>query len=172
MDDRVIVNDENNVKIGKTYPRRARQLVHKQRAIWADEMQTAIRLSPTVEDREWVEAEPVIEMEIASEAAPASSWDERWLYALAEKRVRQRKWFIFHSCGLIPGFIVLVLFWSAVGGGYDTDLFFCFLLGGWSTPYVIHVCAFVKSRSKDFRRRSETEKIKIEMEKLKAMEPK
>jgi len=40
----IIVNDENNKKIGSTFPRRARQLVGRNKARWADEAHTEIIL--------------------------------------------------------------------------------------------------------------------------------
>ena len=43
----IIVNDENHVKIGNTFPRRAKQLVSKQKAKWLDTAHTEIILMPT-----------------------------------------------------------------------------------------------------------------------------
>ena len=43
----IIVNDENHVRIGNTFPRRAKQLVSKQKAKWLDKEHTEIILTPT-----------------------------------------------------------------------------------------------------------------------------
>ena len=50
MDGKVILFDSNDVKIGETYMRRARQLVRQQRAMWTDESQRAIKFAPGMEN--------------------------------------------------------------------------------------------------------------------------
>jgi len=46
MENKVTLYNSNNIKIGETYMRRARQLVRQQRAIWTDSYETAIRFAP------------------------------------------------------------------------------------------------------------------------------
>jgi hypothetical protein len=173
-----MVIDENNVKVGKTYNRRARQLVGKQRAVWADDTHTAILLSPAVDAHEWQVAEAVGGPGESSGSGDEISWDERRLYTLAAKRVRERKRFIWHSVALLPGYLLLALICvGALDFVYYGDIgyvfyVFCFLLGSWTTAYAIHAYSFIKPRLKIYSRRSEAERIRAEMDRLKVMEPK
>ena len=43
--DRIQVFDNDNLRIGETYPRRAKQLVHNGRAAWTDDTHLSIRLA-------------------------------------------------------------------------------------------------------------------------------
>ena len=52
MEEKVFLYDSNNKKIGKTYIRRARQLVKQQRAFWVDNTQKAIRFVAEMESLE------------------------------------------------------------------------------------------------------------------------
>ncbi|MDR2649314.1 MAG: hypothetical protein LBB94_06300 [Clostridiales bacterium] len=175
MDDKVVVIDENNVKVGRTYNRRARQLVGKQRAVWADETHTAILLSPTVDVHEWQEAELAADMgESAVPAADGVSWDERRLYILAVKKVHERRSFIWHTAAFVPGYIALfIIFGGILDVIYygNTEYIFCFFLGVWTTAYAIHAYSFIKPRLKNYKRRSEAQRIDDEMRKLKIMAP-
>ncbi len=44
LNQQIVVWDENRVKIGNTFPRRAKQLVNKKKAVWLDETHTEILL--------------------------------------------------------------------------------------------------------------------------------
>lgn len=46
MIQQIVVNDENHMKIGHTFPRRAKQLVSKRRAAWSDQSHSEIILMP------------------------------------------------------------------------------------------------------------------------------
>jgi hypothetical protein len=177
MDDRVIVIGENNVIAGKTYNRRARQLISKQRAVWADETHTAILLSPSVSAHEWQEAEaaPSAGESGVPAAEDAASWDERRLYALAAKRVRGRKRFIWHTAALLPGYIALFMLYGGVFNYIyypGADYILLFLLGVWTTAYAMHAYLFFTPWFRSYSRRSEAGRIKAEMEKLKTAGPK
>ena len=50
MEKKIELYNSNNIKIGETYVRRARQLVNRQRARWVDSNQTAIRFYPEMEN--------------------------------------------------------------------------------------------------------------------------
>jgi len=50
MDNKVMLLDSNDVKIGETFIRRAKQLVRQQRATWVDDTQSAIRFAPGMEN--------------------------------------------------------------------------------------------------------------------------
>jgi len=50
MENKVLLFDSNDVKIGETFIRRAKQLVKQQRAIWIDDNQSAIRFAAGMEN--------------------------------------------------------------------------------------------------------------------------
>ena len=50
MENKVILYNSFDVKIGETFPRRAKQLVRQQRAMWLDDNQAAIRFAPGMEN--------------------------------------------------------------------------------------------------------------------------
>ena len=50
MENKVVLYNSNDIKIGETFVRRARQLVRQQRAAWVDESETAIRFAPGMEN--------------------------------------------------------------------------------------------------------------------------
>ncbi len=79
MESKVIMFNSDDIKVGETYMRRARQLVSQQRAEWTDEGRSAIRFAPDGE----------LLPETAAEEVKAKSS----LYELAEKRIRERKRF-------------------------------------------------------------------------------
>jgi len=54
---KITVFDESNAEIGQTYPRRAKQLVTKGRAVWQDDRQRAIRMTPKEADKETMKME-------------------------------------------------------------------------------------------------------------------
>jgi len=49
MENKIILYNSSGAKIGETYPRRAKQLINQQRAMWTDDTQTAIRFAPGME---------------------------------------------------------------------------------------------------------------------------
>jgi len=50
MENKVTLYNSNDVKIGETFLRRARQLVRQQRAMWIDDRQSAVRFAPGMEN--------------------------------------------------------------------------------------------------------------------------
>ena len=63
MEDKVILYNSSDVKIGETFPRRAKQLVRQQRAMWVDDSHTAIRFAPGMENMDTFE-KPVTELSL------------------------------------------------------------------------------------------------------------
>ena len=135
METKVLLYSANGERIGETFARRARQLVKQQRAEWTDEAQSAIRF---FEDAE-----------IMEEAKDAGSDD--WLFALAEKRIKARNFFIAHSIALCPGSILLLAIIQGLFR-YGDEIYFAFCMGSWLTLYAVHLYVFIKSRKG--RRRS------------------
>ena len=171
MEGKVIMFDASGAEIGETYTRRARQLVKQQRAIWADDAHTAIRFMPdSVED--W-------ELEPAPVAAPgpttAPEVDRTGaLYAIAAKRMSDRRRIIWHSVLLIPVFILIAIWgvtsynsWRHGGEGFLIFMGFCW--GIWITAYVNHLRNYLKSS--DFLPRSTKRRLMLdaEVDRLKRM---
>jgi len=135
MEGKILMYDSNGTEVGETYSRRARQLVKQQRAVWADDTHTAIRFAPdTTEDWETASPHP------APHHTPHSPDKGSVLYALAEKRVRDRRQLIWYTVALIPVFVIILIWgaWSynaARNGGF---FLICmgFAWGAWAMAYV------------------------------------
>ena len=142
MESKVIMYDASGAEVGETYTRRARQLVKQQRAVWADDTHTAIRFAPdAMEEWEVAPAPP------PGAAAPASDKSSA-LYALAERRVRDRRLIVLHSVALIPVFF-LILLWGV--GSYHArrggEMFLIFMgigMGAWVTAYICHLRNYIR----------------------------
>ena len=67
----IVVNDENRVRIGHTFPRRAKQLVSKRKAAWIDQNHMEIILMPL--ETEGIKADKEInKLESQEPAIPAA----------------------------------------------------------------------------------------------------
>ena len=159
MEEKIILYDSNNVKVGEAFMRRARQLVNQQRAEWTDETHTAIRFAPDVE--EWEPAKPA--------ADSVDKKDADWLYSLAKRRVRSKRTFILHSIlwipvyGIIYGFFDIAMVTYSYSERVGPIAFFC---GAWTAMYVIHCVYFYLNfvRNFDSPGRGERKKRAIEEE--------
>ena len=162
MEDKVILFDSNGVKVGETFQRRARQLVNQQRAEWVDDNRKAVRFAPDVEEWE-KEATPL------AMATTDLKEDER-IYALAERRLHERKMFLIHTLGFIPGYFILYLI--TIGILYSEG-FALFTFGAWSMAYAIHSFFFAKTHLRGFRlvdrKERRARKLAIEVDRLKRM---
>jgi hypothetical protein len=156
MDNKVLLFDSNNAKVGETFMRRAKQLVSSQRAEWTDENHTAIRFAPDAEDY----SPSVICVPVPEPRAEAAGTiiskadDEAWIYAAAEQQIKERRNFILHSIAFIPGIFLLFVLHAAVIDQLimgDVELLFFFFLGAWISPYCIHSWVFAKKRLKNIR---------------------
>ena len=114
MEGKVILYDSNNIKIGETFVRRARQLVKQQRASWVSDDQTAIRFAPGME-----KADDLID-DHTHETYTAHSTDiDADLLNLARKRVRA--WFAFKlhlSLAIIINVFLIMVYMLTDRGGY------------------------------------------------------
>ena len=164
MEGKVIMYDANGTEIGETYTRRARQLVKQQRAIWADDTHTAISFMPdTVED--WELTPPPAP---SSTHTPTPEIDRTsTLYAIAAKRMRDRRRIIWHSLALVPVFIIIFI-WGITSyhatrhGGEGFLIFMGFSWGVWITAYINHLRAYLKNS--DYIPRSTRRKILLDAE--------
>jgi len=129
MDNKVLLYDSNDVKIGETFMRRARQLVKQQRGEWTDESQSAVKFFPD-----------------KVEGWETTAIEDEALVTLAEKRIRERTRIIVHSIALVPVFILLLIFSANFFSGADVLAAMGFVSGAWLTGYVIHLCQFILPR--------------------------
>jgi len=114
MESKVLLYDSNDVKIGETFTRRARQLVKQQRASWVDENQDAIRFAPGMENLDATSTDD------AGEKRPAESLDtEDELMKVAKRRVYARFALKLHaSIAVVLSIFFVVIYMLTDRGGY------------------------------------------------------
>ena len=117
MDGKVLLYDYNDVKIGETYVRRARQLVKQQRAAWVDDSQKAIRFAPGMENME-----DSTDMYEAHETHHAhediNAFTDKQLMKLAKRRVHAKFAFRLHRSIAVMLSVFFVLIFLITGRGY------------------------------------------------------
>jgi len=168
MEGKILLYDADGAEIGETYARRARQLVKQQRAIWADDTHTAIQFMPDGEEG-W-------EVHPKGETSPAPTSTSGALYALAAKRIQDRRRIIWHSVLFIPGYFIIPLLWMIATNGRMFNLSFLtmgFAYGAWTVAFISHVRAFAKAygyslKPKDWEGRRRI-KLEAEVDHLKRM---
>ena len=160
MEGKVKLYDSNDMIIGETFMRRARQLVKQQRASWLDDNQEAIRFAPGAENMD----EAAHEVEAAPPVLDSLPYDDA-LVALAEQRIKERVRIILHSVAIVPGwFFAAILFLNYVGG-HSGQTMFWFFLGAWLMAYAIHAFQFIMPRrEKIFFGGEERRKKRLETE--------
>jgi len=116
MQEKINVFDENDALSGQTYYRRAKQLVAKGRAVWADSSKTAIRL--TQKEMNSLKDYGTIESKLDS---------EELLYA-AKHNVRLKRSLIYHTIAFLIAaplvFAALPVFLNSAFTGDMTDITF------------------------------------------------
>jgi len=177
MEGMIKLYDANGVEIGETFARRARQLVKQQRAVWADDTHTAIQFIPDGEE-EWdlpKEPEPAPKPAY-TEPPPPTGRRSGTLYALAEKRIRDRRWLILHTVALIPGYILIFMLWAMLSGGRIWEMGYLtmgFAWGAWTMHYVNRLRNYYKAYINDFRPRGwearRQQLLQTEIDRLKRM---
>lgn len=174
MEKKVILYNSDNVKIGETFVRRARQLVKQQRAVWTDDREEAIRFAPGAENMD----EPSGEVETLSHSDITPVPDRR-LMQIARRRVVL--WTVFKAkCALyviVNIFLIGIWFFTSGGAGNfrltHISTFFSgglphfwpgWVIAGWGLALVIMGIVFkaVSSVTIDFdsKVREEYDKIK------------
>ena len=138
MEGKVTLFDANNIKIGETFARRAKQLVKQQRAFWLDDSHSAVRFAPDMEE-DWEKPAPTpIKEEFAGISVTAGDTDEAIIIAIAAKRITERKLFLLHSVSFIPMAFFITIFAFAI----RSDVFLAIALAGWITCYGVHGIIF------------------------------
>jgi len=192
MEGKVILFDANGTEIGETYARRARQLVKQQRAIWADDTHTAIQFMPDAEEAwelhpksesaahtSYPEPDPVshaAHKPFSSSTAHHTTDTASGLYALAARRMQDRKRIIWHSLLFIPGYFLILFLWMIATNARMFNLSFLtmgFAWGAWTMAFIAHLRTFAKEygyslRPKDWETRRRI-RLEAEVEHLKRM---
>ena len=137
MGSMITMYDVNDIKIGETFFRRAKQLVKQQRATWTDDDQKAIKFLQGTENLS----------EETEEDSTQDKTDDKWLFEIAKKRIFERKLFKWHSIAFLPGlFIAFLVAGAVVDAAFSGDaalLFFGLSWGSWITAYILHVFFYV-----------------------------
>ena len=133
MNGMITMYDASDKKLGETFFRRAKQLVKQQRATWTTDEQKAIKFLEGTES-----------MAVELMDAP----DEEWIYELAVKRIKERKFMKWHTILFVPGVIITTFAAAIVHAAFRGDavgfFFMGFLWGFWGTAYAIHVYYYFK----------------------------
>ena len=111
MIEQLTVYDENGAQVGMTFPKRARQLINKQRAVWNDDSHTSIRLLPEV--KEEVPVDDYLS-EDEYEGSPGFTGSDDLLLYLARKNVREKRNLIRHVMAYIAAWPIVGLFYSRI----------------------------------------------------------
>ena len=152
MKSKVMLFDADGAQVGETFERRARQLVKQQRAEWINESAIRFAADEKLDESEW-QAES---KEVGSEAL---------LYYMAEKRINERKSFLWHSIFLFPGILLIALF----GDAMRNNGFALFMLGGWLSVYAVHAFVFIRSFLKEYRPENHARKLESEVARLRRL---
>ena len=155
MESKVLLYDSNDIKIGETFARRARQLVKQQKASWVNENQDAIRFALGMEHLDTTSIDDV------GEKRPVGSLDTEYeLMKLAKRRVYARFAFKLHGLiALVLSVLFVVIYMLTDMGGYFWPIWPAF--GLW-VSVVIHWVVYNIVNGDEIN-----DKISAEYEKLK-----
>ena len=155
MERKVLLYDSNDIRIGETFTRRARQLVKQQRASWLNENQDAIRFAPGMENLDATSIDDVCKKH------PVESLDTKYeLMKLAKQRVYARFAFKLHGAlALALSVLFIVIYMLTDMGGYFWPIWPAFGLG---VSVVIHWVVYKIANGDEINN-----KISVEYEKLK-----
>jgi hypothetical protein len=120
MEPEITVYDEKNNQIGKTFARRAKQLVGKGRAIWMDDNRRAVILADGADVSEVYASNGGMMVDLREdreEAEPEGPSDEL-LRRMAKERVHRKKALKWHILGIIFTALFVFIFFLAVTEGF------------------------------------------------------
>jgi len=113
MVQQLAVYDESGAQVGMTFPKRARQLISKQRALWHDDSHTAIKLLPEPNEEVAMDVHQEDDLDKSKEAVGFAGSDELLMY-IAKKNVKEKKNLIKHIIAYILSWPIIVVFYEAV----------------------------------------------------------
>ncbi|MCL2189608.1 MAG: 2TM domain-containing protein [Defluviitaleaceae bacterium] len=150
MESKVTLYDANDIKIGQTFQRRARQLVKQQRAHWISESRDAIRFAPGMEHL----SDTLHDEDETPEAIDAA------LMKVAKRRVYAKFGFRLHCTIVVSIMVVLVFIYLLTDrGGYFWPIWPAL---GLSMSIIIHWVVYKFANGSDFE-----DQIAQEYERLK-----
>ncbi|MDR2182669.1 MAG: hypothetical protein LBE55_00685 [Clostridiales bacterium] len=118
MEPEITVYDDKNNQIGKTFARRAKQLVGKGRAIWTDDNRRAVILADGTDVSEvYAPNGGVPTVDLREEAETVGPSDDLLLH-LAKERVRRKKAMKWHIGGIISAALFIFVFFLAATEGF------------------------------------------------------
>jgi len=118
VEGKVSLFDSNDIKIGETFARRARQLVKQQRASWINDSQDAIRFAPGMEKMDDV-MDDVMDDHIHERHIAHGPDKDSGLLKLARRRVRARTAFKLHfALAMIINVFLVMVYLLTDRGGY------------------------------------------------------
>ena len=178
MEPEITVYDNRNNQIGKTFARRAKQLVGKGRAVWTDDSQRAVVLADGADVSEIYAPNGGSVKDLREdgiwEEASSSSGDDL-LRNLASERVRRKRVLWWHVAGIIAvAFFVFIFFVGATNGfrwNISPIIYFMFgicygMIAVWGVWIFRQIAAVMNGRPP---RRNEVER---EFQRLKSMQVK
>lgn len=129
MIQQITIYNKTGEKIGITFPKRAKQLVNKQKAQWADELHTKIYLisAESQEDNN----------KLSDKSQLDNSYDDEKLLELAVKKVKRQNRLICHLVIYILSLICLVIL-NENGFYFTMPIFIIFTL-----IFVVHIIYFL-----------------------------
>jgi len=140
MEPEIKVYDDKNNQIGKTFARRAKQLIAKGRATWVDDSQAAVILSAGADVSEIYAPNDgnFKDLRYVKERIEDDDSDD-FLRRLAAERVRHKKALRWHVAGFFavlfftPGFFAIVTngFWRVMPIGWIMLGFCCGMIATW-----------------------------------------
>jgi len=173
MEPEIIVFNSENMQIGKTFARRAKQLVAKGRAAWTDEGRMAVVVAD-VGDFEEVSRDNggrIIDLRETEDETPKISDD--LLRHLARQRVRRRKLLMWNAIAYgaaIPmNLFMLAAFWSVVFSRTDFYLaagFFLGIMTLWGGWIFVQIAAALREKLRN--RYPKPDEVELEFLRLKA----
>ena len=178
MEPEITVYDNGNNPIGKTFARRAKQLVGKGRAVWVDGGQQAIILAAGADVSEVYAPNggAVMDLREGSEEMwlKEGSLSDDMLRHLAKERVRRRKALPWHIGGIIFTTFFVFIFFLFVTNGFWRVLpigWFMFglcygMIAVWGIWIVRQIAAVWRERT------VRPDAVEMEFHKLKAMQAK
>ncbi|MCL2604721.1 MAG: 2TM domain-containing protein [Defluviitaleaceae bacterium] len=138
MEPKVMLYDSNNVKIGETFARRARQLVKQQRAVWTNAEQTAVRFLAGMEHLKDTEEDTPRPEDVNA------AYDAQ-LMKLARRRVVLKNVFRMMVTVYLLVNTFLVFIWLTVAG--RGEFWPIWSIAGWGLALAIVKAAFTLASS-------------------------
>ena len=112
MVQQLAVYDESGTQVGMTFPKRARQLINKQRALWHNDTHTAIRLLPDIKEEALMDE--YLNDDIDMDEPPSPTVSDDLLLYLAKKNVREKRNLSKHAVAFIAAWPLIGIFYAAV----------------------------------------------------------